>query len=86
MALASDKESAFGSIICFNEPLECDTANALAPLFLEVLMAPSYKEGAKEIVMAKKNRRILTIDSPNDRLAPLQRILLPKPIEGGWLA
>ena len=36
--------------------------------------------------MAKKNRRILTIDSPNDRLAPLQRILLPKPIEGGWLA
>ena len=86
MALASDPESAFGSIICFNEPLECDTATAIAPLFLEVLMAPAYNEGAKEIIMKKNNRRVLTIDSPNDRLAALQRILLPKPIEGGWLA
>lgn len=86
MALASDPESAFGSIICFNEPLECDTANAIAPLFLEVMMAPAYNEGAKEIIMKKNNRRVLTIDSPNDRLVQLQRILLPKPIEGGWLA
>ena len=55
-------------------------------LFIEVLMAPAYSEEAKAIVMLKKNRRILTIDSPNDRLAPLERILVRKPIEGGWLA
>jgi phosphoribosylaminoimidazolecarboxamide formyltransferase/IMP cyclohydrolase len=48
-------------------------------------MAPQYDEEAKSIVMAKKNRRILTIDSPNNRLAPLERILVRKPIEGGWL-
>ena len=84
-ALASDPESAFGSIICFNEPLEEDTAGAMEPLFIEVLMAPEYNGKSKEIVMKKKNRRILTIKSPENRLSPLQRILVKKPIEGGWL-
>ena len=54
-------------------------------LFIEVLIAPNYDKQAKEIVMQKKNRRILTIESPNDRLAPLDRILVKKPIEGGWI-
>ncbi len=84
-ALASDPESAFGSIICVNEPVTKEFAEALAPLFLEVLMAPAYNEGTKEILMEKKNRRILTIASPNDRLAPLPRKTVKKPIEGGWL-
>lgn len=84
-ALASDPESAFGSIICFNEPLEEDTAEAMGSLFIEVLMAPGYNGNSKEMVMKKKNRRILTIHSPQNRLSPLQRILVKKPIEGGWL-
>ena len=84
-ALASDPESAFGSVICVNEPVTMDFAKALAPLFLEVLMAPSYEEGTKQILMGKKNRRILTIESPNNRLAPLPRKTVRKPIEGGWL-
>ena len=84
-ALASDPESAFGSIICFNEPLEENTAQAMESLFIEVLMAPEYIANSKEIVMKKKNRRILTIQSPNNRLSPLQRILVKKPVEGGWL-
>lgn len=84
-ALASDPESAFGSIICVNEPVTLEFANALTPLFLEVLMAPGYQDGTKEILMQKKNRRILTITSPNDRLAPLPRKTVRKPIEGGWL-
>ena len=84
-ALASDPESAFGSIICVNEPVTMEFAEALTPLFLEVLMAPAYENGTKEVLMQKKNRRILTIDSPNDRLAPLPRKTVRKPIEGGWL-
>ena len=84
-ALASDPESAFGSVICVNEPVTMDFAKALAPLFLEVMMAPSYEEGTKKILTAKKNRRILTIESPNNRLAPLPRKTVRKPIEGGWL-
>ncbi len=84
-ALASDPESAFGSIICVNEPVTVEFAKALEPLFLEVLMAPAYEEGTKEILMAKKNRRILTIKSPNNRLSPLSRKTVRKEIEGGWL-
>jgi len=84
-ALASDPESAFGSIICVNEPVTIEFANALEPLFLEVLMAPAYEEGTKEILMEKKNRRILTINSPNNRLSPLTRKTVRKEIEGGWL-
>lgn len=84
-ALASDPESAFGSLICFNEQLNLETAQEMEPLFIEVLMAPAYTEEAKEKVMEKSNRRILTIQSPNGRLAPLQRKLVRKSIEGGWL-
>tara|TARA_Y100001933_G_scaffold234261_1_gene254433 strand:- start:373 stop:897 length:525 start_codon:yes stop_codon:yes gene_type:complete len=36
--------------------------------------------------MKKSNRRLLTIESPNDRLAPLERKRILKQIEGGWIA
>ena len=85
MALASDPESAFGSIICFNEIVEEATAKAVGDLFVEVMMAPGYTDEAKETLMMKKNRRLLTIDSPGDRLEPLVRQLVRKPIEGGVL-
>ena len=85
LALASDPESAFGSIICFNEPVETATAEAVGDLFVEVMMAPGYTDEAKSVLMAKKNRRLLTIDSPGDRLEPLMRQVVRKPIEGGVL-
>lgn len=85
MALASDPESAFGSIICFNEPVEKNTAEAIGDLFVEVLMAPAFEPAAKERLTIKTNRRLLTIESPNNRLSPLKRTLVRKPIEGGML-
>lgn len=85
MALASDPESAFGSIICFNEIVEEATAKAVGDLFVEVMMAPGYTDEAKQTLMVKKNRRLLTIDSPGNRLEPLVRQLVRKPIEGGVL-
>ena len=84
-ALASDPESAFGSIICFNEVVTLDTAQAMADLFIEVLIAPGYAKDAKEFIMQKGNRRLLTIDSPKNRLAPLDRKRILKQIEGGWI-
>ena len=82
MALASDPESAFGSIICFNEIVEASTASAVGDLFVEVMMAPGYSEEAKVILMGKKNRRLLTIDSPTIGSVP-ERQVVRKPIEGG---
>jgi len=84
-ALASDPESAFGSIICFNRSVDLETAQAMAPLFIEVLMAPAYDAEAKTLVMEKNNRRILTLSSPNNRLKFQPRALVRKPIDGGWL-
>ena len=84
-ALASDPESAFGSIICVNEPVTMEFAEALAPLFLEVLIAPAYEPGTKEKILEKKNRRLITIVSEGNRLEPLPRRTVKKSIEGGWL-
>ncbi len=84
-ALASDPESAFGSIICFNEVVTLETAQAMSELFIEVLIAPGYADDAKEYIMKKANRRLLTIESPQNRLAPLMRERVLKPIEGGWI-
>lgn len=84
-ALASDSESAFGSIICFNEIVTLETAKAMSELFIEVLIAPGYADDAKEYIMKKANRRLLTIESPQNRLAPLMRERVLKPIEGGWI-
>lgn len=84
-ALASDPESAFGSIICFNEVVEAETALAVGNLFVEVMMAPGFSPEARELLTSKDKRRLLTIDSPNNRLAPLNRSLVEKPVEGGLL-
>ena len=84
-ALASDPESAFGSIIAFNTPVTLATAKAIGNLFVEVVMAPAYDDDARTHLRSKSNRRLLTLESPGDRLAPLERTLVRKPIEGGWL-
>ena len=84
-ALASDPESAFGSIICFNEKVELETAQAMMPLFIEVLMAPGFELDAEVLLAEKKNRRLLTLPSENHRLSPLSRKSVYKKIEGGWL-
>ena len=48
------------------------------------MMAPGYTDEAKAVLMEKKNDAF-TIDSPGDRLEPLQRQVVRKPIEGGVL-
>ena len=46
------------------------------------MMAPGYSEEAKAILMAKKNRRLLTIDSSTIGSVPRGQVVR-KPIEGG---
>ncbi|MDE0539649.1 MAG: bifunctional phosphoribosylaminoimidazolecarboxamide formyltransferase/IMP cyclohydrolase [Rhodospirillales bacterium] len=58
-ALASDTESAFGGIIAFNRPLDGETAEEVAKLFAEVIIAPAIKSAAAEVLSAKKNLRVL---------------------------
>lgn len=58
-ALACDPVSAFGSVIAFTVPVDDATADVLSSLFVECVVAPSFSDGAVEILGRKKNLRVL---------------------------
>ncbi|MEA3120521.1 MAG: phosphoribosylaminoimidazolecarboxamide formyltransferase / cyclohydrolase, partial [Paraburkholderia sp.] len=60
-ALQTDPTSAFGGIIAFNREVDEAAAAAVAKQFVEVLIAPSFTEGAKQVFAAKQNVRVLEI-------------------------
>jgi phosphoribosylaminoimidazolecarboxamide formyltransferase/IMP cyclohydrolase len=59
-ALATDPTSAFGSVIAFNSKLDAATAEVMASLFIECVLAPAYEPAAQRTLEAKKNVRILS--------------------------
>jgi phosphoribosylaminoimidazolecarboxamide formyltransferase/IMP cyclohydrolase len=64
-ALQTDPTSAFGGIIAFNVEVDGRAAEALAKLFVEVLIAPSFTAEARQIMAAKQNVRLLEISLGN---------------------
>lgn len=81
-ALACDPVSAFGGIIALNKELDAATATAIAPLFCEVIIAPSISDGALAVLEKKKNLRVLTTSGLPD---PRQPRTFVKSIAGGML-
>lgn len=61
-AMDCDPVSFFGGIVVFNRPLGKAAAEKLAPHFFELIIAPEFIEGAFEILAAKKNLRLITVD------------------------
>jgi phosphoribosylaminoimidazolecarboxamide formyltransferase/IMP cyclohydrolase len=81
-ALACDSVSAFGGIVATNRPLDGSTAEAIAQIFTEVVVAPDADAEARSIFAKKKNlRRLLTGDLP-DPARPGQTLAI---ITGGML-
>jgi phosphoribosylaminoimidazolecarboxamide formyltransferase/IMP cyclohydrolase len=64
-ALQTDPTSAFGGIIAFNRELDGNAAEAVAKQFVEVLIAPSFSEKARQIFAGKQNVRLLEIPLGN---------------------
>ena len=62
-ALACDPVSAFGGVIAFNQPLDAATAEEVAKLFVECIIAPGYEMEALEKLAAKRNLRLLEIEA-----------------------
>ncbi len=62
-AYEADSLSAFGSIIACNREVTEQVAAFVKPLFVEVLIAPSFTPEALEILKAKKNLRVLALPS-----------------------
>jgi phosphoribosylaminoimidazolecarboxamide formyltransferase/IMP cyclohydrolase len=58
-ALSCDPQSAYGGIIAANRIVDAATAEAIAPLFAEVVIAPAYDAAALEVFAKKKNLRVL---------------------------
>jgi phosphoribosylaminoimidazolecarboxamide formyltransferase / IMP cyclohydrolase len=59
-ALESDPVSAFGGIIGANREFDGDCARAVAEMFLEVIVAPSFSQEALDVLAKKKNLRLVT--------------------------
>ncbi len=81
-ALASDPVSAFGSIVALNRPADAAFAEAMADLFVEVLVAPDYAEDALARLAAKKMLRVLACPA----YAPRRGDLELRAVDGGFLA
>ncbi|MGV0425448.1 bifunctional phosphoribosylaminoimidazolecarboxamide formyltransferase/IMP cyclohydrolase [Corynebacterium tuberculostearicum] len=58
-AHACDPMSAFGGVIAVNREVTVEMAEQVKEIFTEVIVAPSYEDGAIEVLKAKKNLRVL---------------------------
>ncbi|NMA68923.1 MAG: bifunctional phosphoribosylaminoimidazolecarboxamide formyltransferase/IMP cyclohydrolase, partial [Desulfitobacterium sp.] len=80
-AYEADPVSAFGGIIAFNREIDEDCAQELVKVFYEVIIAPGFSEGAKEILKEKKNLRLIVVKEREEE-SPLWKV---RSIQGGLL-
>ena len=78
-ANACDPVSAFGGIVSANRTVTAAMAEPLSGVFTEVIVAPGYDDDALEILLAKKNLRVITAESPSEWPFDL------KPLDAGYV-
>ncbi len=81
-ALACDSVSTFGGIVAVNTALDGATAEAIAGIFTEVVIAPTVSAEARAVFAAKKNLRLLECGTLPD---PRRGGFAMKTIAGGML-
>src|SRR5271155_4281420 len=77
-ALECDPVSAFGGVIGVNRTVDAAAATEMAKLFLEVIAAPAFDDGAKAAFAAKMNLRLVEVPAG-------QQHWVLKNISGGML-
>ena len=82
-ALACDPTSAFGGVVALNRPLDGATAEEIAKLFVEVVIAPDADDTARAALEPKRNLRLLLAGAMPDRA---DDSLVVRAIAGGYLA
>lgn len=78
-AHATDPVSAYGGVIAANRVVTRAAAEQIAPVFTEVVVAPGFEPEALEVLQAKKNIRLLVVDTP-----PTTSVET-RPVSGGLL-
>ena len=63
-AFTGDKVAAFGGIVASNRPVTRAMAEAIKPVFYEIVIAPEYEPAALKLLQSKKDLRILVADLP----------------------
>ena len=81
-ALACDPVSAFGGIVALNRTLDEATAERIAELFTEVVVAPEATDAAASLLARKRNVRLLLTGGLPD---PGSVGLLVRSVVGGFL-
>ena len=81
-AYEADKVSIYGGIVAVNRELTAEVAAGMKPIFLEIVIAPSFTPEALEILSTKKNLRVMQV--------PMEKSDAPVPqyisVNGGMLA
>lgn len=80
-AYEADKVSIFGGIVATNCTVTREVAELMKPIFLEIIMAPKFDEGALEVLCTKKNLRLLEVDMTKGAVDPKQYVS----VNGGLL-
>lgn len=80
-AYEADKVSIFGGIVATNRTVTREAAELMKPVFLEIVMAPKFDEGALEVLRAKKNLRLLEVNMEKGDADPKQYVS----VNGGLL-
>ncbi len=81
-ALACDPVSAFGGVLAFNRTLDGATAEEIAKLFTEVIIAPDADDDARKILAKRRNLRLLIAGGLPD---PNEAGLTFRSVSGGFL-
>jgi len=63
-AFSGDEVAAFGGIVAANRPVTLAMAEAMRPVFYEIVIAPEYEPAALELLKKKKDLRILVAELP----------------------
>jgi phosphoribosylaminoimidazolecarboxamide formyltransferase/IMP cyclohydrolase len=66
-AYQGDPVSAYGGIVAYNRPVTLEAAEAMSPIFYEVVIAPGYGPEALEALKKKRNLRILVVPLEEER-------------------
>lgn len=69
-AKATDPVSAFGGIIAFSRTVDEAAAREIAEMFAEVIIAPDFTDGARQVLAARKNLRVLRMGEAGLKAAP----------------
>ncbi len=84
-ALAGDPVSAFGGIVALNRSVDDETAQRLADVFFEVLVAPGFGNTARQTLGRKKSLRLLEMPDSGWNSGSRPRSWDIRLISGGFL-